>query len=135
MAAIMNLQLGINKTQGDARLTVTYFIRGSQLDVLSEQTYREVVELIGVDKGEDSTDEPIPDTRRSFAFVATSTSEIPRTQIYDLPASALDEDRDVDHPREDEIAARVTLIPIPPGTITRNSNIVRRGGLVGPVFV
>lgn len=131
MAAITNLQLAISKTQGDARLTVTYKIRGTQHDVASEQLYRETVQLIGVDQGEDGTNEPIPNTVRMQPFVASSTAEISRVEIYDLPASALDEDKSF-IPNEDEIAAQVTLAPFPPGPVTRNSNIVRRGA---PVFV
>jgi hypothetical protein len=50
-----------------------------------------------------------------------------------LPAQALDEDP---HPflvRADEIRARVTLTPLPPsGPRPKESNLVVRGGVIGP---
>ena len=50
------------------------------------------------------------------------------SHVITLPSSALDEDPDP--LQEDEIQARVTLIPLQRASPSRASNLVRRGGPV-----
>jgi hypothetical protein len=137
MAMIEDLTLEIVEEQGSPVAKVHYKVRGSQQDVFAQQFYRELIELIGVDRlaGEDGQDEPIPGgVLLDGAFVVLTTSPLPRNQRLRLPSSALDEDRGVFVQEEDEIAARVTLTPFPPGPVIVMSNIVRRGGEPGSKF-
>ena len=63
--------------------------------------------------------------------MAFDMDPLPRSRPIKLPSSALDEDQDIAHAMVDEIVARVTLSPDRPGgPVSRNSNLVRRGGLV-----
>jgi len=132
MAMIENLTLKIVENEGLAVATVSYDIVPSQMDLWTQQQYFEVVELIGVDaRPEDGQDEPIPRARLRDVFVAIETNPPPRSKLIRLPSSALDEDQDIAHPMVDEIVARVTLSPDRPGVpVSRNSNLVRRGGFV-----
>ncbi|HEX5882179.1 MAG TPA: hypothetical protein VF468_28265 [Actinomycetota bacterium] len=114
---------------------VSYKIRQTHHDIAHAQRYHEVVELIGVDTlaGEDQADDIIhlePPFWDGIVLFTDSQQEFQRIPERTLPAQALDEDP---HPfllRADEIRARVTLTPLPPDVLFKESNLVVRGGPV-----
>ena len=134
MATIGNVRLRITEQQGRADALVTYTVTGSEEDIEEQLRYVEIVELIGVDAspGEDGTDDSIPGGR-TVDLLRFPLAVSQRRHPFDLPSSALDEDRrlgpDVAFPFEDEIRARVTLRPILNATFG-DSNIVKRGAPV-----
>ncbi len=108
-----------------------YDVKGSGDDISSGQPYREVVELIGVDKGQPGEDgvDDVLDTISdgTVVFDGTHVSFL-RSQQKQYPAAALDEDPHPFFPRTDEIRVRVTLMPVAVG----ESNIVRREQILAP---
>ncbi|HMI40333.1 MAG TPA: hypothetical protein VK485_03760 [Sphingomicrobium sp.] len=123
MASIRNnVLLHIVEGQGNARVEVSYTVDASAEDLEHQQSYRAVVELIGVDEGpgEDGRSEVIPNGQIVDEPV---TFSLPRTVVKDISAGILDEDPGP-FPRRDEIRARITLLP------TTLSNIVHRGAFV-----
>jgi len=133
MASISSVDLRIFESSGSALIQVSYTITATHHDSLHEQAYRELVQLVGDDSGpgEDGHSELIPGGTIWDGVVVFTTSEVSFVQIREirLPSSILDEDPGPVI-REDEIRARVTLIPLPPASPSRNSNLVRRGGPV-----
>ena len=133
MASISNVRLQIFESSGSALVQVSYTITATHHDSLHEQAYRELVQLVGVDSGpgEDGRSELIPGGTVSDGVVVFTTSQVALVRVRELtlPSSALDEDPGP-FIREDEIQARVTLIPLPLGSPSRDSNVVRRGGPV-----
>ena len=133
MASISSVDLRIVESSGSALIQVSYTITATHHDSLHEQAYRELVQLVGDDSGpgEDGHSELIPGGTIWDGVVVFTTSEVSFVQIHEsrLPSSILDEDPGPII-REDEIRARVTLIPLPPASPSRNSNLVRRGGPV-----
>jgi hypothetical protein len=129
----------INNPPNHVIVEVSYRISASHHDLGHEQAYREVVELIGVDTlaGEDQVDDIIHLDEAfwdgNIGFTPTGPAHFDQGHTQTLPAQAVDEDP---HPflvRADEIRARVTLTPIPPGAPFRDSNlVVRGGGVIGP---
>lgn len=113
---------------GQATVQVSYTITASLHDGPHEQAYRELVELVGVDKGpgEDGPSEVIFTV--SDGTVVFTNSEVAFTRIPErtFPIGILDEDRGPSI-RTDEILARVTLTPIPQASPREESNVVRRG--------
>jgi hypothetical protein len=137
MASIGNVVLNIFEgppatTPGSALIRVSYVITATHHDAEHEQAYRELVELVGDDRGEGGTAELIPDGKIWDGVVVFTTSQTSFTRIPEktLPSSILDEDSSGPVIKEDEIRAVVTLIPIPPALLSRESNLVRRGGPV-----
>jgi len=129
MASIGPVNLVISEyADGSALVQVGYLIEATGDDLVNEQAYRELVELIGVDTpagfGEDGTDDIIPGPPvwdGVITFTSTGGGRFPQSHELTLPSSSrLDEDPGP-IPRTDEILARVTLTPF------RDSNIVRRG--------
>jgi hypothetical protein len=138
MARIEDLTIIINEGGGAASVQVHYMIRPSQMDVWTQQQYRETIELIGVDAipGEDGGNERIPGIRKLLGpFIASSTDPFGRNQEILLASSALDEDPDLVVRLADEIAARVTLTPFPVGPTSLDSPFVRRGVPVDPGLI
>ena len=136
MASISNVTLEIFEgspvsTPDSALIRVSYVITATHHDALHEQAYRELVQLIGDDRGEGGTAEPIPGGTIWDGVVVFTTSQVAFTNIREktLPRSILDEDPGPVI-KEDEIRALVTLIPIPPTLVSRESNLIRRGGPV-----
>ena len=133
MASISNVRLEILERLGTAKVRVSYRLFATHHDGPHEQAYREVVQLIGVDTGagEDGVSEPIPGGKIWDGIVVFTTSQVSfeQTREFELPSSALNEDPGPPI-REDEIQARVTLIPLPPASPSRDSNLVRRGAPV-----
>lgn len=139
MATIGPVSLSItDQTSGEVLVIVGYEITGSPHDAESEQAYREVVELIGVDSGEpgeDGVDDILPIDKVSDGVTVFDTSHLGfvRSPHQTYSPAELDEDS---HPflvRSDEIRARVTLTPLPPTAPSRESNLVRREQIVGPI--
>lgn len=131
MASLHNVQLFIGEGQGNAFVEVSYRIDASHHDIDSGQTYRELVQLIGDDSrpGEDGVSDIIVGGT-IFDGLITFTgpqTQFARTRAKNVPSSLLDEDGPF---REDEIRARVTLVPVPPGAVSQDSNLVRRGAPV-----
>jgi hypothetical protein len=140
MASIGPVSLSIHdQPSGEVLVQVGYTVTQTHHDAVHEQAYREVVQLIGDDtpagRGEDGVDDVIPDGTIWDGTVVFTTSQVAFTVIREgtLPASALDEDQDQVRALGDEIRARVTLTPLPPVPPSRESNVVRRGGIVSPV--
>lgn len=132
MATIGPVNLSIfNQTSGVGNVQLSYEIVADGDDLESGQTYRELVELIGVDKGEpgeDGVDEVVDTISDAIVTFDSTQPRIRRSpeKWYQPPAAELDEDSHPFLPRDDEIRARVTLMP------TRESNVVRRAEIVGP---
>lgn len=133
MAEIHDVRLEIFENTKPSTAKVSFTLLGSVRDVQIIRLYHESVELIGVDAlpGEASQNERLPGVIPTTAIVRfRNTNPLARSSTFLFPLAALDEDPGFTFPNEDEIAARVTLKPIVPATVSRMSNIVRRGGLV-----
>jgi hypothetical protein len=122
MATIRNnVLLHIVEAQGNARVEVSFAADPSREDIERHQSYRAVVELIGVDvgAGEDGQSEVIP----NGLIADVPVTFVSQTVSKNIPSSILDEDPGP-FIRRDEIQARVTLIP------ATFSNVVTRGAVV-----
>ena len=131
MASISDVRLQIFENQGSALVQVSYKLTASHHDGEHEQAYREVVELVGDDRrrGEDGQNDLIAGSTIWDGEFKFSTSQVAfeHSREKTFPSSILDEDGPF---REDEIRARVTLVPLPATALSRESNLVRRGALV-----
>jgi hypothetical protein len=119
---------------GMTLVRASYTVTGTHHDAEHEQAYREQVQLAGDDRGEGGTLELIPVDAIWDGVVVFTTSQVAvvRSPEKLYPISILDEDQGPPI-RKDEIRAVVTLTPIPPTPVTRESNLVERGGpVVGP---
>jgi hypothetical protein len=112
---------------GNVSIDVGYTVSASSHDLATEQNYREVCELIGDDTPGDGTDDILQKLREEIIVFSGNTPHFTRAIQTFVPVSLLDEDRGIIALEEDEIRARVTLTPIP---TSRESNLIRRGGLV-----
>jgi len=131
MASIGNVRLEIFESQGSALVRVSYKLNATLLDTQSEQSYRELVQLIGVDEGpgEDGQSDVIAGGTIWDGPIKFTSGQVSFQQIHEktLPLSVLDEDPSP-FPKRDELRARVTLTPLPPVPPVRDSNLVTRGG-------
>jgi hypothetical protein len=116
---------------GNARIRASYTISATGHDAEHEQAYREVVQLVGDDRGEGGTAELIPAEPLSDGVVVFTTSHVSFVRSWEkiYSSSVLDEDPGPAI-REDEIRVMVTMTPIPPTPVTRESNLVLRGAPV-----
>lgn len=127
MASISAVSLSVVTNVANADITVTYSLTGSAFDIASGQPYTEVCRLMGDDTGivpaEDNVDDVIPDGLMtpifSFPVVFTNALPINRTRTKTIAKSDLNEDVGTD-----EIRALVTLTPLPPVAVSRESNQV-----------
>jgi hypothetical protein len=138
MASISNVRLQIFENAGLALVQVGYTLSATLHDAPHEQAYRELVQLVGDDvgPGEDGVSELILGGTVWDGVVTFSNSQVAFTQSHEitLPSSLLNEDSGSIF-RIDEIRARVTMIPLPAVSPSRESNLVKRSGLViGPIF-
>jgi hypothetical protein len=139
MASISPVELVITDQSSDEVLVqVRYTIRRTHHDAEHEQAYHEMVELIGVDTGEpgeDGVDDILPIDKVSDGVVVFTANqqEFTRSPHATFTRAELDEDSHPFLPRSDEIRARVTLTPLPPTAPSRESNLVRREQIVGPI--
>jgi hypothetical protein len=127
MASISAVSLSVVTSVANADITVTYSLTGSAFDIASGQPYTEVCRLMGDDTGivpaEDNVDDVIPNGLMtpifSFPVVFTNALPINRTRTKTIAKSDLNEDVGTD-----EIRALVTLTPLPPVAVSRESNQV-----------
>jgi hypothetical protein len=140
MATVSNLTLAIqvvnNGPNLEAKVEVEYDIVFSSFDQNSNQPYTELCRLIGDDSGivpaEDGVDDvivggqlfPPPIIIPPFNQVASNgVATLHRKRTKTLPLSALNEDQ-VAVPNPDEIRAQVSLTPVQPVSVSRQSNLV-----------
>jgi hypothetical protein len=127
MASISAVSLSVVTSVANADVTVTYSLTGSAFDIASGQPYTEVCRLMGDDTGivpaEDNVDDVIPNGLMtpifSFPVVFTNALPINRTRTKTIAKSDLNEDVGTD-----EIRALVTLTPLSPVAVSRESNEV-----------
>lgn len=129
MATIQSITLTITPlpASADVSVYVSYVVSASGYDLLTEQHYREVCELIGDDTPGDGTDDVLRTIFDATTVFDGNNAHFTRAIQLFLPLSALDEDGGGPLYNEDEIRARVTMLPVP---TSRESNLVRIGGLV-----
>lgn len=116
-------------------VNVKYQLAGDAFDVALQNPYHEICQLIGDDTPGDGTDDilrTLLDTTTFFPDPDTSNPILERSLEVLLPLSALDEDSGGPLIEEDEIRAKVTLIPRFDNY--RESNLVRVGGPPPPVL-
>ena len=141
MASLSGITLAIEVVNNGANLepnvTVEYDITFSSYDQHSNQPYTELCRLIGDDTGivpaEDGVDESIPGDQLfptgpfPFPVFSTIASEgratVHRVHKKTLPLSALNEDQTAAS-NPDELRAQITLTPVIPVAIVRESNQV-----------
>lgn len=123
----ITLTIGPGNSPSNASVQVGYTVSASNHDLASAQTYRDVCELIGDDTPGDGTDDLLVKLREEIIVFTSNTPHFTRAIQQFVPLTKLDEDAGFVVLEEDEIRARVTLTPIP---TSRESNLVRRGGLV-----
>jgi hypothetical protein len=139
MASIGPVNLAIfDQPPGEVLVQVSYTISQTLHDAQHEQAYRELVEIIGVDTGEpgeDGVDDVLPGATIWDGVAVFTTSQVSFTVTRErrLPAAALDEDTHPFLPRSDELRARVTLTPLATAAPVRESNLIRREQVLGPV--
>lgn len=138
MVSISNVNLEIFEKPptvppGKALIRVSYKVSADHHDAEHEQAYREQVQLFGDDRGEGGTMQliPGPDGIISDGVVVFTTSQVAFQRIWEktIDSNKLDEDPGPP-PKQDEIGALVTLTPIPLTVKNRESNIVKRGGII-----
>jgi hypothetical protein len=136
MASIGSVRLEIFESPSSALVRVSYKLTATLLDAQAQQSYRELVQLIGVDEGpgEDGQNDVIAGGTIWDGPITFTTSQVAFQQIHEktVPLSVLSEDRELIQTR-DELRARVTLMPLPPASPARESNLVTRGALVTPL--
>ena len=130
MASIGPVELKVTLKEDDALVSVTYEIAFDSYDQNSNQAYVEVCRLIGDDTG--TGDPPGPDQVLGFVtplFVTDSASNgkasVQRKWKKTFRKTDLDEDR-VAGTNPDEIRALVTLTPVQPAAVSRESNLVTK---------
>jgi hypothetical protein len=131
MANITDVLLEVFDQSGSAMVRANYRVEATGADATQQQRYRELVELIGVDDlgHEDGQNDVISVISDGTITFDTSHVAFVRAPEVNIPSSALDEDAGVF--RWDELRARVSLTPLPPEGVARESNVITRGG---PIF-
>lgn len=134
MASIEFKTFTIDPVQGSDQVSVQvgYVVSGSNFDVATGQEYREVCHLIGDDTPGDGTDDNLRKIFENTTVFSANAAHFTRAIQLFLPRSALDEDSGKPFLEEDEIRARVKLIPLPPKTVILESNLITIGGLNPP---
>jgi hypothetical protein len=115
MATVRDVSLSIfNEPNGQVRVQVSWNIDGGGHDLEQNATYRELVELIGVDRplGEATTPDQAIYTLEDglVSFGATNLAHQERSTEKLIEAGILNEDTHPFMPRNDEIQARVQLM-------------------------
>ncbi len=123
----ITLTIGPGNSPSNASVQVGYSVSASNHDLASAQTYQDLCELIGDDTPGDGTDDLLVKLREEIIVFTSNTPHFTRAIQQFVPLTKLDEDAGFIALEEDEIRARVTLTPIP---TSRESNLIRRGGLV-----
>ena len=115
---ISNLVLSIDEDVANANITVDFDINWSKFDQLTNITYQERWELVGIDGPVNTTLFVGPTLVNGVSSNGNLTTH--RTKVATIPLSELDEDTTSD----DDIAAVVTLTPVLPTTRTAQSATV-----------
>ncbi len=132
MASVANVRLSITPLPASmVTVEVQYQIQGTDLDVATQQRYREICELVGRDRAtpNDVNDQLLHTLAKEGIAFSHSEAE-DRTWTEVLPLSTLDEDAGSAN-QEDEICARVRLVRVP--WANEYSNQVRIGGVAPPI--
>jgi hypothetical protein len=136
MASIGSIDLGpITINVANATVDVDVEVKFTSYDVNSNQPYRMVCRLMGDDTPEGNPDEVIPGGSLTPAITlggvtidlgqavqADGLTSKTFTFNKTLPKANLNEDTGAE-PNPDEIQAEVTLTPILPTTVTKQSNV------------
>ena len=137
MASITSITLDpISVVVANATVNVNVTVGFNNYDIKSGQQYKMVCRLMGDDTPEGNPDDLIPGGSLTpvFGFPGGPTIDLGQliqadglasktfTFTKTLAKSALDEDQ-APEPNPDEIQAEVTLTPILPATVTRQSNV------------
>jgi hypothetical protein len=127
MATIGPVKLNIDVKGNQATVDVTYDIVFDSYDQNSNQHYVEVCRLMGDDTnvgdtGEAGADDPLGFVTPIFLRNTASNGQpkLSRRWTKTFPKGDLDEDRG-NVPNPDEFFARVTLTPVAPATVTKDS--------------
>lgn len=117
--------------EGKALIRVIYSISTNEDDAVQGKSYREQVQLFGDDRGEGGTRNLIPGpdgiiVDRILVFPGSIVDSRHEEKMIDI--SLLDEDSHPFMRKEDEIGAVVIITQLT--TVTRESNIVKRGGFI-----
>ena len=131
MAHITEVALEVFGQLNPPQVRVSYRIEATGPDAVNEQRYRELVELIGVDEGphEDGQNEVVATLSDGIVKFDTSHVAFVRSPQVEVTQEALNEDPGIFF-RRHELRARVSLTPLPPEPVIRDSNLVVRGELV-----
>jgi hypothetical protein len=132
MASIGEVKLSITDKDPQAVVDVQYEIRFDSYDQNSNQAYVEVCRIVGDDTGTgDSPDAGDDDTlgfMTPLFFRSTQSngkSSLKRKFTKTFRKIDLDEDRgQIENP--DEIRALVTLTPVVPSAVSKESNLVQK---------
>ena len=129
MAYVTPITLSINPKPNSPNnffVEVRYSIHADDNDVSSNQSYREVCELIGDDTPGDGADDLLRVVRDVTSQFSGTAVAIVRDNVFDLPKTLFNEDNNGPFNQADEIRARVTLTPISGnlGSTSRESNKV-----------
>jgi hypothetical protein len=137
MASIGPITLDpIDVVVANATVDVSFTVSFNSYDVNSNQQYRMVCRLVGEDQAEGNPDDPInngtltpvinlpggPQISLGQVIAADGLTSKTFTFTKTLAKADLDEDQPPE-PNPDEIQAEVTLTPILPTTVTRQSNV------------
>ena len=132
MATIGPVKLNIDVQGNQATVDVSYDIIFDSYDQNSNQHYVEVCRFMGDDTNVGDTQEAGPDDVLGFVtpiFLRSTASngqpKLSRRWTKTFPRGDLDEDRG-NVPNPDEFYARVTLTPVAPSTVSKDSNPVTR---------
>jgi hypothetical protein len=112
---ISNLVLTIDKDVANANITVDFDINWSKFDQLTNLSYSERWEIVGIDGAVNTTLFVGPSLVSGVSSNGNLTTH--RTKVATIALSELDEDTATD----DDLAAVVTLTPLLPTTRTAQS--------------
>jgi hypothetical protein len=125
MASVTVDKFTITKDVANAEIDFEYTIKWSDFDKLTNLQYQETWKLIGDDTGQDGDDTHAGDDSINtgpieIAFVSPNgASSTKRTKSKTIAYSNLDEDSG-----DDEIRAVVSLSPLLPSAVSKESDVV-----------
>ncbi len=132
MATIGPVKLNIDIQGNQATVEVAYDITFDSYDQNSNQHYVEVCRLMGDDTnvgdtGEAGADDPLGFVTPIFLRSTASNGQpkLSRRWTKTFPKGDLDEDRG-NVPNPDEFFARVTLTPVAPATVSKDSPTISK---------
>jgi hypothetical protein len=129
MATISNPTLTILKDVANAEITFEYDINWDNLDQSTNLQYDEFWKLTGDDTGQDGDNLPVGDDPIGLGLMplirvsSNGQAVTHRVKTKTIAFSLLNEDTSTVDP-DDEIRAVVTLTPLLPVSVSRESNLV-----------